>query len=428
MAGLVFGDPHPLGLPSHEYSHPVQILGSGTFGKVYLCCRRTPRHSGQPLNGNPADPYQDQDSLQLSEWVAVKIYKPVIQCELRYLEYLKREAVNQRRLNHEHVIGFKQVGLTTDLRLYLTLEYADSGSLKQWLEVRGGSLPESTARWFCQQLVYGLAYCHAHGVFNRDIKPANLLLHSNRDGPHRLDQPLLKVADFGLCKSSKDSAPKSRVGSPHYMAPEVFTGEPYDGRKADVFSCGVVLYQMVFGALPFNRTLDGRPLDFNRNFREIQDNVRREIWPQLLPTHPHQHQCDQRHTHPQQQPSASGTAATAVGANGSGGAAAAAAAALPAVPSASLLNLLHGVLRYDPDQRLTLLEVMHHPWYREGLTDEAYAQVLSVGSGVDQRPPPPSSQSVELIEAEFCRIMQHCAARQQEAAPQAIDEEFHCYS
>eukprot|EP00198_Chlamydomonas_reinhardtii_P012506 XP_001701843.1 serine/threonine protein kinase 1 [Chlamydomonas reinhardtii] len=199
------------------------------------------------------------------QWVAVKIFKPLVQCDLRSLEYLKREVVCQRRLQHQHVIGFREVGIASgDLRLYLALEYANGGNLKQWLAERGGRLAEPVARWFTQQLVYGLAYCHAHGVYNRDIKPENLLLDTGGGG---LEQPLLKVADFGLAKSSNDSAPNSCVGSPNFMAPEVFTSKQYDGRKADVFSCGVVLYQLVFGALPFHRTLDGKPLDFKHNMR-----------------------------------------------------------------------------------------------------------------------------------------------------------------
>ncbi|EFJ42729.1 serine/threonine protein kinase 1 [Volvox carteri f. nagariensis] len=353
-------------------------------------------------------PHADNIVCQ-SEWVAVKIYKPLVRCELRYLEYLKREAVNQRRLNHEHVIGFKEVGLTTDQRLYLTLEYADSGSLKQWLAAQPGHrLPEATARWFAQQLVYGLSYCHAHGVYNRDIKPANLLLHSNKDSPQPLEPPLLKVlgigmvADFGLCKSSADSVPKSQVGSPHYMAPappEVFSGKPYDGRKADVFSCGVVIFQMVFGVLPFSRTLDGRNLDFNRNFREIHDNMKNEVWKKLLPASSPTITMVTAPTNRTEAMAPSSPLAVTV-------------MATAATASAGLLDLLYGMLRYDPDRRPTLLEVIQHAWYREGLPDSMYEFVLAGGAGADQRPPPASSQSVELIEVEFSRIMEHCAACQ----------------
>ena len=98
---------------------------------------------------------------------------------------------------HSHVLGHAsawlvaalQVGTTTSDCPYLALEYADSGNLGQWLKAAGGRLGEDSARWFFQQLVYGLAHCHHHGVFNRDIKPENLLLHAGIN-PQR---PLLKV-------------------------------------------------------------------------------------------------------------------------------------------------------------------------------------------------------------------------------------------
>ncbi|KAG2425970.1 hypothetical protein HXX76_013341 [Chlamydomonas incerta] len=496
---ITFADPHPLGL-DFRFSHPVRLLGTGSFGKVYLCCLRTvappqppqpdpaatsaaahdagggastnggacsmqtgteascggerlmsidldgsSHHNnngthghaaagaggqgqaqgqgqaacgaggaggqGQAANGQhscahtahegtaggapPAEPAYEY------QWVAVKIFKPLVQCDLRSLEYLKREVVCQRRLQHQHVIGFREVGITSgELRLYLALEYANGGNLKQWLAERGGRLAEPVARWFTQQLVYGLAYCHAHGVFNRDIKPENLLL----DTGGGLEQPLLKVADFGLAKSSNDSAPNSCVGSPNFMAPEVFTSKQYDGRKADVFSCGVVLYQLVFGALPFHRTLEGKPLDFKHNMRDILKNMKAEAWPHLIPTAP------------PAQPGAGPRPVVAA--------------------SPGLLDLLTGMLRYDPARRLSLYEVKRHPWYREGLSDEVYALLLeddagSGGGGGGKHAEDggcgwhgAGQQSVEVIEQEFARILEFTAALHHEAAQKAVDSEF----
>ncbi|PNH10181.1 putative CBL-interacting protein kinase 13 [Tetrabaena socialis] len=115
---------------------------------------------------------------------------PLVDCDLRDLHYLQREVLCQRRLQHDHVIGFREVGITTSLCLYLCLEYANGGNLRGLLAGQpGGRLPEDTARWFTQQLVYGLAYCHLQGVFNRDIKPANLLLHSDSESPLMLKLP-----------------------------------------------------------------------------------------------------------------------------------------------------------------------------------------------------------------------------------------------
>ncbi|PNH10180.1 Serine/threonine-protein kinase SAPK9 [Tetrabaena socialis] len=145
-----------------------------------------------------------------------------LDCSEANAKALKREVLSQQRLQHPHVIGFKDVGITTSSGLYLCLEYANGGTLRDMLlRQPGGRLPEDTARWFTQQLVYGLAYCHSQGVCNRDIKPANLLLHSDSESPL-----MLKIADFGLCKRREDSIPKSYVGTPNYMAEQHGKGSP----------------------------------------------------------------------------------------------------------------------------------------------------------------------------------------------------------
>ena len=99
----------------------------------------------------------------------------------------------------------------------------------------------------------GLDYCHKSGVVNRDIKLENTLLDKS-------PRPLVKLCDFGYSKSEKfQSAPGSRVGTPAYLAPEVILttkGKTYDGKPADVWSCGVMLYVMLVGAYPFERPED----------------------------------------------------------------------------------------------------------------------------------------------------------------------------
>jgi serine/threonine protein kinase len=105
--------------------------------------------------------------------------------------------------------------------------------------------PQDIARYFFQQLVCGVAWCHRQGVCHRDLKLENTLL----DGR---PAPRLKICDFGYSKSSvTDSTPKTTVGTPAYIAPEVFSGDKYEGEPADVWSCGVALYTMLVGAYPF---------------------------------------------------------------------------------------------------------------------------------------------------------------------------------
>jgi serine/threonine-protein kinase SRK2 len=138
--------------------------------------------------------------------------------------------------------------------LALVLEYANFGDLHTYVMTRGG-LAEEQARWFFQQLILAVDFCHRMGISNRDIKLENILLAGD-------SQPLLKLADFGFSKSEHgQSAPSTRVGTIMYMAPEVLSfsakdGSSYDARQADVWSCGVVLYAMLSGRYPFRNEAD----------------------------------------------------------------------------------------------------------------------------------------------------------------------------
>jgi len=129
------------------------------------------------------------------------------------------------------------------------MEYAPGGDMFECVVKKNG-LKEHEARWFFQQLIVSIDYCHRMGIANRDIKLENTLL----DGGTR---PLVKICDFGYSKHEKfQSAPGSRVGTPAYLAPEVILttpGKTYDGMVADIWSCGVMLYVMLVGAYPFER-------------------------------------------------------------------------------------------------------------------------------------------------------------------------------
>jgi serine/threonine-protein kinase SRK2 len=114
------------------------------------------------------------------------------------------------------------------------MEYAAGGDMFQYVKARGG-LDEGDARWFFQQLLIGIDYCHRMGVVNRDVKLENTLLDGGA-------LPLVNICDFGYSKNEKDSLPKSSVGTPGYTAPEVLSNaRTYDGCAADVWSSGVML-------------------------------------------------------------------------------------------------------------------------------------------------------------------------------------------
>jgi len=205
--------------------------------------------------------------------------------------------------------------------------------------VRKGGLKESEARWFFQQLIVGVDYLHRMGVASRDIKLENTLL----DGSPR---PLLKICDFGYSKHEKfQSAPGSRVGTPAYLAPEVIMttkGQTYDGKVADIWSCGVMLYVMLAGAYPFERPEDKH--DTQKLQKMIQRILRVEY-------------------------------------------------DIPAGVKASkeLRDLLSRILVADPASRAPIADIQAHPWYQKDLPP-------GVAEMNDNLPSPgPGVQTVEEI-------------------------------
>jgi serine/threonine-protein kinase SRK2 len=156
------------------------------------------------------------------------------------------------QLCHPHVIRLLDVFLIPT-HLALVLEYAEMGDLHTYVMSRRG-LSEGESRWFFQQIILAIDFCNKMGVANRDVKLENMLLTSG--GPPGAS-PLVKLGDFGFSKDMiHQSAATTRVGTVMYMAPEVLTAPPggvYDASKADVWSCGVVLYAMLTGVYPFKR-------------------------------------------------------------------------------------------------------------------------------------------------------------------------------
>lgn len=132
--------------------------------------------------------------------------------------------------------------ITTTTEIIMVLEYAGT-ELFDYI-VQHGKLTEERGRRFFQQIVCAVEYCHRHKVVHRDLKPENLLL----------DQDLnVKIADFGLSNIMTDgNFLKTSCGSPNYAAPEVISGKLYAGPEVDVWSCGVILYVLLVGRLPFD--------------------------------------------------------------------------------------------------------------------------------------------------------------------------------
>ncbi|KAF7055995.1 hypothetical protein CFC21_063458 [Triticum aestivum] len=150
-------------------------------------------------------------------------------------------------LSHPNILRLINT-IETGEKLFLVLEYCDGGDLEAYRQTHGGPrnrLPEATARDFTRQLAEGLKVLRGERIVHRDLKPQNLLLSA--DG----DAITLKIGDFGFARSlMHENLAATFCGSPYYMAPEIWRGDKYDA-KADLWSVGVILFQLVTGELPF---------------------------------------------------------------------------------------------------------------------------------------------------------------------------------
>jgi len=160
-------------------------------------------------------------------------------------EQLKREIAIMKHLKHEHIVQLKEV-LQTQKHIYIVLELITGGELFDRI-VAAKRFDENTGRKYFQQLIMGIYYCHMQGIAHRDLKPENLLL----DGQDRL-----KISDFGLSNLQRQGSDgmllQTVCGTPNYVAPEVLKEKGYNGFYADIWSCGVILFVMLAGYLPFD--------------------------------------------------------------------------------------------------------------------------------------------------------------------------------
>jgi len=180
------------------------------------------------------------------EMSAIKIIDKQQLVEQGLKEMVKREIAFMKMLKHPNIVKLKEVTETAN-HIYLVLELATGGELfDKILEAK--RFDEATARKYFHQLVAGLSCCHAQGIAHRDLKPENMLLDAT---------DVLKISDFGLSNLQRGGVNgqgqllQTVCGTPNYVAPEVLKEGGYNGLIADVWSCGVVLFGMMAGYLPF---------------------------------------------------------------------------------------------------------------------------------------------------------------------------------
>ncbi|KAH1217141.1 CBL-interacting protein kinase 24 [Glycine max] len=196
-----------------------RTIGEGTFAKVKFA-----RNS------------------ETGDSVAIKIMAKTTILQHRMVEQIKREISIMKIVRNPNIVRLHEV-LASQTRIYIILEFVMGGELYDKI-VQQGKLSENESRRYFQQLIDAVDHCHRKGVYHRDLKPENLLLDAYGN---------LKVSDFGLSALTKQGVDllHTTCGTPNYVAPEVLSNRGYDGAAADVWSCGVILYVLMAGYLPF---------------------------------------------------------------------------------------------------------------------------------------------------------------------------------
>eukprot|EP00442_Polarella_glacialis_P001907 CAMPEP_0115136876 /NCGR_PEP_ID=MMETSP0227-20121206/56642_1 /TAXON_ID=89957 /ORGANISM="Polarella glacialis, Strain CCMP 1383" /LENGTH=994 /DNA_ID=CAMNT_0002544009 /DNA_START=12 /DNA_END=2996 /DNA_ORIENTATION=+ len=251
-----------------------KTIGEGTFGKVKLG-----RH------------------ILTGEKVAVKVLEKDRIIEVADVERVAREVQLLKLIRHPHVVQLFEI-IETKGQLYLIMEYACGGELFDYI-VNTQRIPEPEACQFFHQIIAGVEKIHSMNVVHRDLKPENLLLDEHKK---------VKIVDFGLSNSFMDKQRlKTACGSPCYAPPEMVAGHSYVPQSCDLWCCGVILFAMVCGYLPF------------------EDNNTSALYKKIL----------------------------------------AANYTPPAFISNSVKELIAGLLTVEPSHRFTIARVRAHEWYRQ---------------------------------------------------------------
>jgi serine/threonine protein kinase len=194
-------------------------IGEGSFSKVY--------------RGYIQEPVAIK-KINLSR---IKNHKSNLEEEIKIMASLK----------HKNIVNLLDT-VRHDGQIYLIMEYCEDGDLKKYL--RRQPMKEKHVRYYLKQLMEGLKYLKTRNIIHRDLKPQNLLLSN--------DKKVLKISDFGFAKalSSEESLAETMCGTPYYMAPEIMHNKKYQS-KADLWSVGIIMYEMSFGMYPYGENITG---------------------------------------------------------------------------------------------------------------------------------------------------------------------------
>jgi len=180
--------------------------------------------------------------------VAIKVLRPEYESDEEFVRRFSREAEAASKVSHENIVNMLDVGIDGDMR-YIVMEYVDGQTLKEMIRQRGSIHPDTAIRMTIRILA-AVDHAHRNGIVHRDIKPQNILVDN---------QGRVKVADFGIARLKASQTTNmeeggttgSALGSVHYFSPEQARGEVAD-EKSDLYSVGVVMYEMLTGQVPFD--------------------------------------------------------------------------------------------------------------------------------------------------------------------------------
>ena len=192
-------------------------IGEGTFGKLKLVIYK---------------PTGDEYAMKI-------LNKQTIKEKMKNIDFKENEIII--KLHHINIVNCFEL-IENKENFYIIMEYCQKGELSDYIE-ENKKLSEDESSMFFYQLINGVNYIHKKGISHRDLKPENLLLTKDK---------ILKIIDFGLSHEYDGNIfLKTKCGSPCYAAPEIIKGNNYDGFQIDVWCCGIVLYNMVCGDVPF---------------------------------------------------------------------------------------------------------------------------------------------------------------------------------